>query len=182
MKKCTLGCGGGIAIFVLLMMGSVVATEISTDMTPASGDLTFTVGNSKSSSVSAAYTGTLRVYVAERFSRYRDSDNHPYEYGFLDFALVESLNIPEDSTWEQTVVWDAEAAGMAPINEYHIMAMAVVFNSDGTVKDADPGEGNWFTAHYGDAAASADTRQPGRNKVIDNYSHTVFVEEGTATW
>ncbi len=59
---------------------------------------------------------------------------------------------------------------------------AVVFNGTPVVTDAWPNSGYWFNAYYADATAEARPNLIGENSTDGGYTHTVFVEEGTATW
>ncbi len=130
----------------------------------------------------ATYDGTLRIYIAEKVSRYRDLTGHSYEFGFLDFALIDTISISDQGTWQQTIRWDGPAAGYSGITEHNITATAVVFSMEGVLKDAYPNKGYWFSAYYAEGAAQAVGRTPGRNYRGTEYTHTAFVEEGTATW
>ncbi len=129
----------------------------------------------------AEYTGTIRVYVVEPFSRWQDATAVNYHFGFLDFALVEPISVSSDETWHQTVVFDANLAGYPDIQEDNIMATAVVFNSESVVQDAFPPNGNMFNAYYVDAGAAASPGNPGQNEVYGDYTHTVFIEEASET-
>lgn len=129
-----------------------------------------------------AYTGKLRIYIVEPFSRHRDATNHQYEFGFIDFGLVKDLNIADGEIFDTTIIWDGSGTAYSDISQYNIMAMAAVFDPDGVTKDAYPNHGNWFSAHFCEAAAQAKAGKRGRNYLGEDYTHTVFVEEGTATW
>ncbi|MFQ5454274.1 MAG: hypothetical protein ACE5D6_08825 [Candidatus Zixiibacteriota bacterium] len=130
----------------------------------------------------AAYTGKVRIYIVEPTSRWQDSWGNDYEHALLDFALVVDVNIGDLSSWYQTVTWDGTAAGFGDITESNIMAIAVAFNSTSYVEDAYPPYGYWFNAYYVDAAAEATPGVPGQNETATGFTHSVFLEEGTATW
>ena len=62
------------------------------------------------------------------------------------------------------------------------MVVAAVFNSMKNVGYSKPPSGNPFDAFYIDAAAGATPGDPGSNQVTEEFTHTVFLEEGTASW
>jgi thiol-disulfide isomerase/thioredoxin len=62
------------------------------------------------------------------------------------------------------------------------MVMAAVFSPDTYQAYAYPPSNNPFDAHYVDAAAATTPGNTSYNTVKENFTHTVFVEEGTATW
>lgn len=122
------------------------------------------------------YTGTLRVYVVEPVSRWLMASQGPYHYATL--GLIETpIDIAPGNTSDQTMNWNG-----TDINESNIMVMAAIFNSEGHQAYSYPPDQNPFTAHYVDAAAAAWPGIPGYNKANETSTHTVFVEEGTATW
>jgi thiol-disulfide isomerase/thioredoxin len=79
-------------------------------------------------------------------------------------------------------VWNGKDAGFGDVTKGNIMAIAAVFNPQANKGYADPPFGNPFDAYYVDATAAAVPGSIGYNKVTSNFTHTVFVEEGTATW
>jgi len=126
-----------------------------------------------------AYGGHLRVYVVEPVSRWDDYDGNPYHYGFLDLAIDEKLSIEYNDSYNKQVAWDAQQAGYDNVEEQNIMVIAAIFNPKG--KFTFPPYSNPFIAHYVDAAAAATPGTTGENTINENFTHTVFVEEGTAT-
>lgn len=128
------------------------------------------------------YNCYFRIYLVEPVSRYKDDQNHSYEFGFLDWPLIDTLDIADQSVWEDSVDWDASSAGFGSISEDNIMAIAVAFTRDSVLADAYPGNGYYYFAFYADAAAGATPGTPGKNESYGNFTHTVFAEEGTATW
>ena len=135
----------------------------------------------ETSSPITSYDGQLRVYVVEPVSRWNDYDGNPYHYGFLDLALDQKLTIEYQDSYYKKVIWDAQQAGYDNVEEQNIMVIAAIFNSKGKIKFSYPPILNPFIAHYVDAAAAATPGKTGKNTVNENFTHTVFVEEGTAT-
>ena len=129
-----------------------------------------------------AYNGHLRVYVVEPVSRWNNHDDKPYHFGFLDFAMDEELSIEYQNTFTKQVTWNAQDAGYQDVNENNIMVMAAVFNPLSYLSYAYPPLKNLFDAYYVDAAAAATPGTTGYNTVNDEFTHTVFCEEATATW
>jgi thiol-disulfide isomerase/thioredoxin len=131
---------------------------------------------------SSTYKGHLRVYIVEPTSRWNDYSNKPYHFGFLDFAFNDKLSLPYGETYNTTLTWDANTEGYSGVTENNILVIAVLFNPEGKQSYAYPPIGNKFTAYPVDACAGAVPGSEGQNVVTDTFSHTVFVEEGTATW
>lgn len=125
---------------------------------------------------SLPYDGTLRVYIIEPESRWDMYDGQPYHYALLDIVSTEQLSIDYLDTYQDTITWNGE------VYEDNIMVMAAVFNPEGIQQYAYPPSENPFDAYYVDAAAGAHPGETGYNTVIENFTHTVFIEEGTATW
>lgn len=129
------------------------------------------------------YFGTLRVYVVEPSSRWIHPIGGPYDYGFLDFALVRQIEIPDGGTFDSTWTWDAIAAGFPGIEENNIMVMAAVFNWEAHLAYSDPpGNTRPFLAYYVDASAAASPGSPGTNVTTAGFTHSVFIEIGSMTW
>lgn len=128
------------------------------------------------------YNGQLRVYIVEPISRWYNADNEPYHFGFLDFAVDEELSIEVQDTYTKQVTWDASEAGYSQISENNIMAIATVFNPLKNKGYSYSPNKNPFDAYYVDAAAGAEPGETGENTVNEDFTHTVFCEEGTATW
>jgi len=134
------------------------------------------------------YKGTLRVYVTEPASRWDNYDKDPYHYGFLDFAIDETLSIDYLDTYTTQVTWigsehkDKSGDDFGDITENNIMVIASVFSPVINKGYANPPIKNQFDAHYVDATAGAKPGETGYNTVNEDFTHTVFVEEATATW
>ena len=131
---------------------------------------------------SRPYDGYLRVYIVEPVSRWDNYDNNPYHFGFLDFAINESLSIDYLGTYIKQVTWNASQAGYDNVKENNVMVIAAVFNPQINKGFAYPPSKNPFDAHYVDATAGAKPGETNSNIVNENFTHTVFVEEATATW
>ena len=114
------------------------------------------------------WDGDLKIYVVEKLSSmgWRDLDNHTYEFPFLAYAINTALTV-NDTTWDTTVTWDGFDYNYNNLQENNIAVQAVLFShADGLPE----------------AAAMAEPGKPGWNVVGPGYTHTVFAEEGTATW
>ncbi len=134
---------------------------------------------------SRPYDGHLRIYIAEPQSRWSNSAGGSpiqYHYGFLDFAFDDSFSLEYDSTFSDSIIWDGTQNGWSDIQEDNIIVMAAVFNPESFEKFSDPPSGCPFDAHYVDAAAAARPGMTDYNCVTDEFTHTVFVTEGTATF
>jgi len=130
----------------------------------------------------APYGGTLRVYIVEPTSRWADDNNRRYEFGMLDFATIESMSIADGGKHYSVAEWTGAQHGYSNITEDNIMIIGVAFNAQSEVHDAYPPNGYWFSAYYGDAAAGALVDEVGYNTSDLGATHTVFIEEGTASW
>lgn len=130
----------------------------------------------------ADYNGTLRVYMTETVSRWTDHEGHKYDNALLDFATQEAINVPDNSVYTSTLIWNSASAGYGDLLASNYAATAVIFIDTSVVTDAYDPLGFWFDAYYSDAAAQATPGKAGANLVSPGYTHTVFVEEGTANW
>jgi hypothetical protein len=129
------------------------------------------------------YDGHIRVYVVEIESRWNNNDDEPYHYGFLDFALNEDFSLHnEEDIYNNTIIWESKWAGYPIIELENILVIAAIFNSEENIGYSEPPNGNPFDAYYVDATAAAKLRETGTNTDTDNFTHTVLIEEGTATW
>jgi hypothetical protein len=164
--------GASVIILLLVSTFSVLGVNIKNNET---------LGSEPSYPITS-YGGQLRVYVVEPVSRWDDYDGNPYHYGFLDLAIDEKLSIDYNDSYNKQVTWDAQQAGYDNVEEQNIMVIAAIFNPKGKIKYSYPPNSNPFTAHFVDAAAAATPGTTGKNTVTENFTHTVFVEEGTGTW
>jgi hypothetical protein len=131
---------------------------------------------------SLPYEGYLRLYVVEPESRWNNFDGEPYHYGFLDFAFNNTISINYQETYSDTIIWDGNQAGYSDIEEDNIMVIASIFNPEINIGYAYPPTRNKFETHFVDATAGVKPGETDSNTVNENYTHTVFIEEGTATW
>jgi hypothetical protein len=138
--------------------------------------------NTEKLNFSRPYDGQLRVYVVEPESRWDNYDGDPYHFGFLDFAINEQLSIDYLDTYTLQVTWNAQQAGYTNVEESNIMVMAAVFNPQSNPRYAYPPSTNPFDAYFVDAAAAANPGEIGNNFKNESFTHTVFCQEGTATW
>lgn len=114
------------------------------------------------------WQGELRVYVVEHTSSmgWRDADGFLYEFPFLAFAINSTISV-DQITWDTTVTWDGYDYDYDGLQEDNLAVQAVLFSqADG----------------YPEAAAMANPGVPGSNTSTSGNTHTVFAEEGTATW
>jgi hypothetical protein len=121
------------------------------------------------------YQGQLRVYIVEKESRWKMQNRQHYQYALYDFAYDDPVSIRYQETYEQSINWKGD------VSENNVIVMAALFNSEGHTSYAVPPNERPFTAHYVDAAAAATPGETGFNTRNEEYTHTVFVEEGTAT-
>jgi len=157
-----------LVIATVFILSSLTAIGINVNTTKVQDDL--------------PYTGNLRVYVVEPESRWDDYDDNPYHYAFLDFAIDEKLSIEYQDTYTNQVTWDASDAGYSNVGEDNIIVIASIFSPEINKAYANPPFQYPFNAHYVDAAAGAEPGETGSNTVNEDFTHTVFVEEATATW
>jgi hypothetical protein len=122
------------------------------------------------------YNGHLRVYIVEPESRWIMDNGDPYYYSFLDFAVDEEISI--DDSYKLNTTWNPNLVG--EIDENNIIVLAAIFNS--TPHERFSYVNHPFDAYFVDAAAGAIPDTIGYNKVTNEFTHTVFTEEGTATW
>jgi hypothetical protein len=134
--------------------------------------------------VRADYEGRILIYMVEPFSlRWRMSDGTSYTMCFLDFALDTNIAMDYMDTLVTSIPWTVPAQFQDQYySETNMMAIAVVYNSERHPAYAYPPTGNPFNAYYNDACAAADYLNSWPNVETEEFSHTVFIEQGTATW
>lgn len=128
------------------------------------------------SAAAADFDGTVRVFVTEPDSRWTDGLGVNYDYGFLDFALVEQVEVKQYDLWQQEVTWNAVDAGFGGTSPENLRFQAVAFRGDSVPTDGYPPHGHWFDAYYADAACAASPGQPGSNTPDGGFTHVVFLE------
>ena len=160
-----------MTVFLFILSTGVVGTSTNK-----------TTDINKSSSDDLPYTGQLKLYIAEPTSRWDNYDGDPYHFGFLDFALDEELSIAYLDTYSKQITWNAQDAGFNNVQQNNIIAIATIFNPESHKAYAYPPFQYPFNAHYVDAAAGATPGNTDSNVKNEEYTHTVFIEEGTATW
>ncbi|HHF56301.1 MAG TPA: hypothetical protein ENL42_05240 [Thermoplasmatales archaeon] len=102
------------------------------------------------------YDGTLRIYIVEPVSRWKDNEGRPYHFGFLDYAINEEISLEANEEMRKEVIWDGGEKGYE-ISKDNIMAIAAVFNKQGVTRYSDPPNNNRpFTAHFVDACTAAE--------------------------
>ena len=131
---------------------------------------------------SLPYQGFLKIYVVEPESRWDNYDNEPYHYGFLNFAFNDTVSIDYLDTFSETIIWNGNDFGYGDIQEDNIMVIATIFNPEIQKAYAEPPTRSAFETHYVDATAGAKPGDTVSNVVNENFTHSVFVEEGTDTW
>jgi hypothetical protein len=128
------------------------------------------------------YNGTIRVFVVEPTSRWQDNDYRNYDFGFLSFAMEQEVSIPYNEKLDLQATWNGNNFGFGNVTEGNIMAIAVLYNKDSVVAYSDPPTGAPYYSHYVDAAAGATPGHIGADTATANSTHTIFIEEGSATW
>ena len=97
------------------------------------------------------YNGFLRVYITEISSRWKDHSGEPYHFGFLDFAINETISIQGGKKLTKNVTWDGKEKNYGDIEKDNIMVIASVFNGEKHTGYARPPDKNPFDAYYVDA-------------------------------
>ena len=153
-----------------------VLTGVTSDQ--KAGEFTDNINNSELSSNRDVFIGVLRITMAEVVSRFQGNDG-PLKNGFLDFALTTDLTLNDGDSILINTTWDA-AAGWTDVAPYNLMAVASLVNSEyiGTGY-SEPPDGHPYMIYPIDAAASATISNNQFNVVSADFSHTVYVEEGT---
>jgi len=130
----------------------------------------------------ATYSGTVRVYLVEPMARWTDNSGNFYHYGTLDIPIASAFSISDGSVAYYTTTWDASTTPFIEIFPENIMAIGVVFKAAAVLTDADPPNGEYFQAHYTDAATAATPGVVGHLQTTPPFTHSIFIEEATATW
>ena len=131
---------------------------------------------------SLPYEGYLRIYVVEPESRWDNFDGEPYHYGFLGYAFNQTISIDYQETYTNNIIWNGNQEGYSDVEEENIMVIAAIFNPEISKAYARPPTSGKFETHFTDAVAGVKPGEIKSNIVNENYTHSVLVEEGTATW
>ncbi len=129
-----------------------------------------------STASSTDFDGSVRIFVNEPESRWTDGLGETYDFGFLDFALTEEIEVKQHDLWQQELTWNAVAAGFGGTSPDNLQIQAVVFRGDSVPTDGFPPYGHWFDAYYVDAACAASSGQPGSSSSAGGFTHLVFLE------
>ena len=103
-------------------------------------------------------------------------DGRNYHNGFVDYAYNAPLSLEYMNKYENSITWNGD------IIEENVLVIATVFNPVANIGYANPPESMPFEAYYVDATAAAYPNQTGSNLRNEQYTHNVFIEEGTGTW
>jgi len=122
------------------------------------------------------YNGILRIYITEISSRTDMYNGEPYHYSLIDIPYNVTLSLDYLETLEESFNWQGN---VGPDN---LMIMAAIFNPESQTNYADPPNGAPFNAYSVDAAAGTKPGYTDSNNITEDFTHTVFIEEGTATW
>lgn len=135
--------------------------------------------------INEAYNGRLRIYIVEIESRWSNSDNEPFHFGFLDFATDINLSITLSQIFSDSVIWNASDADYENILKDNIMTIAVVYNPESQLRRIEmmpPNEDILYDAYPVDAAAATTPEKIGYNTIQNGFTHTVFCEDATASF
>ncbi len=179
MKHCKRGLFLALAVILLASAGAAIAADVTILREPTPLEvISEQPASPQVTGEKDVYGGTVRVYVVEPRSRWIDSNDMPFQNGFMDFALTKPISIPDAGVYENEFSWADTWGDLAGDN---IAIQVVVFDDDYVQQDAYPPNGYYFNAYYVDAACETTPGKIGRNLVGD-YTHTVFIEEGTSEY
>ena len=131
----------------------------------------------------AEYGGNIKVVIVEKISRWRDSQNNPYENAFLNWVADKNIAVADGAVHTQAAIWNSQSYGYGSLTPGNYEAIAFLSVDTAVWTNAYPGGGSYyFNAFYTDAVAIGEPGHPGMNDATGSYSHTMLVEEGTATW
>ena len=161
----------GAGILALLVISSITSIATFSFNKTIESEVNSIMGRN-----SLPYEGRLIVYVVEPVSRWDMYNGEPYHYACVDFAFDDDLSINYLDTYEDTIVWEGD------VTVDNVMVMAAVFGPNVYQGYAYPPYSNPFDAYAVDAATGVHPGETGYNIVTEDFTHTVFAEEGTATW
>lgn len=174
-----IGLTVGFAFLLAMLITPAAMAVENAKLSPATTGELIEIVPAAASGGRDLYQGTLRIYMSEPVSRYRDYNNARYEFGFLDFAAVQGLAIADGEVYTHEVTWDASVSGFTGVDPDNIIAQVAVFNPTPYTAYSNPPSGAPFFAYWTDAAAEATPGVPGQNVENQDFTHTVFVEEAT---
>ena len=122
------------------------------------------------------YTGYLRIYLTEIESNINMYNGEPYHFALSDIPYEKALSLDYLESFEETINFNGN------VGENNLMLMAAVFNPESQTNYADPPIGAPFDAYFVDASVGARSGETSSNIINGNFTHTIFIEEGTATW
>jgi len=96
------------------------------------------------------YSGQLKLYLTEIVSHLNGYDSKPYQFGFLDYLLIEDIIIDGQSSDTYTQISDISA-----YDYENLMIIGVVFNSEKQPGYSLPPDQKPFDAYYADATDGA---------------------------
>lgn len=171
-----------IIIFVLMFSMQVMAAEMSMRNSTHNEIIAPEDGEQNAGLLLADYIGTARISIIEPSSRWKDSQGHAYENAHIWWALNKAILIPDGGVWDTTISWTGSGQ-FSNVSADNIAAVGFLCTSTYEICDAYPPNGAWFAAYYADASATARPGLPGTDYTdIAGYTHSVLVEEATATW
>ncbi len=175
----------GVWVIAVMLLGAIAIADL-VNFSPAVRDETMQPPQEQPAMAAgdrADYEGRIRIYMVEPVSTlWNMNDGTKYHQIFLDYAYDTVIAMDYMDTLQRTIVWNAVAAGHSYVTQGNIMAVAAVTNAVRVPGYSDPPDGNYFDAYYVDACAAADPANSWPNQVTDDFTHTVFVEKGTARW
>ncbi|MEA3557921.1 MAG: Ig-like domain-containing protein [Candidatus Thermoplasmatota archaeon] len=107
------------------------------------------------------YSGTLKVHIVEKVSRYQDSDGNDYPNSLLGYAFDGTVNIGPGSSEIVSAAWvgadneDLLGDDFGDLDPDNIVVYAVIFNSQNNYKKHPGLNANTYTAHYADVVGEA---------------------------
>jgi len=106
------------------------------------------------------YLGKVRSYITEIVSRWKDSKRIPFDFGFLDFAIDESIFISAGETKNISKQWDATQAhgqNFGDISEDNIMVISTISHwiPHFRIGYKHLYSTQWYFAHYVDQTTAA---------------------------
>jgi len=124
------------------------------------------------------YRGNLKVYVVEPISRWGEVNGKPYPFALLDFAYDKDIEVSDSIIKE--ISWNPYPIGNVEAD--NLMVIAVLFNEHSEVRYSSPThQQRPFDSYFTDATAATTPDNIGYNQVTEDFTHTVFIEKGSAS-